>query len=207
MNLPPLAIKTQEPCFSWILTWLEVRTLEWAFDADVGKPRCAKRAKCGDVFRLPQVGTCHPSEGHTDTDGFVARVTESWYIWASLILHQSHVQKKSRKGRHLVSIFTKNLQPSNFISHRSCGQIWDFDSQGLANVTWSFAVLGFKCQGPRVKSGGSSPSSPPWWVWTQWLRSQALRCDPKGSQSKDGSRGFWSSGVTPPSRGRFTANS
>ena len=57
--------------------------------------------------------------------------------------------------------YSQKTSSHHFISHRSCGQIWDFDSQGLANVTWSFAVLGFKCQGPRVKSGGSSPSSPP----------------------------------------------
>ena len=37
-------------------------------------------------------------------------------------------------------------------------QIWDFDSQGLANVAWSFAVLGFKCLEPRrwlLRGGGS----------------------------------------------------
>jgi len=57
--------------------------------------------------------------------------------------------------------YSQKTSSHHFIYHRSCGQIWDFDSQGLANVTWSFAVLGFKCQGPRVKSGRSSPSSPP----------------------------------------------
>ena len=58
-------------------------------------------------------------------------------------------------------------------------QIWDFDSQGLANVAWSFAVLGFKCLEPRrwlLRGGGSMipmipnvQDCPSWFIRTKHI--------------------------------------
>ena len=47
-------------------------------------------------------------------------------------------------------------------------QIWDFDGQGLANVAWAFAVLGFRCTSGRNVRGAEGGALVPQGAGEGW---------------------------------------